>query len=151
MATKRTKTSIPAKKPAKPGPKPVAKTKLDEYGIARLCSDIVGGMTLTAAAKKVGVSIGTLITWIDADVERSACAREARAQAAKVWDEEALALITNAKDPFELAKARESAQHLRWRASKIAPKEYGDKLALGQADDLKPLVTVKDMTGRKPE
>lgn len=29
----------------------------------------------------------------------------------------------------------------QWRASKLAPKKYGDKLAIGGADDLPPLVT----------
>lgn len=33
--------------------------------------------------------------------------------------------------------------------AKWDPRRYGDKLALGQADDLLPLVTVKDLTGRK--
>ena len=35
--------------------------------------------------------------------------------------------IAQASDPFELAKAKELAHHYRWRASKIAPKLYGDK------------------------
>ena len=86
------------------------------------------GVTLTQIAKDAGVSIGFLLQWIAADENRSARAREARAQAAKLWDEKALDVIEQAADPFELQRARELAQHYRWRASKAAPKDYGDKM-----------------------
>lgn len=138
-------------KKAKSGPKPLAMQKLDAFGIDKLCAAITDGRTLTETAKAIGVSIGSLITWMDGDAERSVRAREARIQAAKGWDEKALSGILEAKNGFTLAKAKEAAHHLRWRASKIAPKEYGDKLAVGQADDLLPLVTVKDLTGRKDQ
>ena len=38
----------------------------------------------------------------------------------------------------------------RWRASKIAPKEYGDRLEVDGKGVL-PLVIVRDLTGRKDE
>ena len=140
-----------AKKPAKPAaekktaPEPAAKASpakdlLTAYGIEALCASIVEGSTLTAVAEKVGVSIGTLIVWLEADPERSACAREARTRSARMWDELALTEIRLAGDPFELARARESAQHLRWRASKIAPKEYGEKI-VHASDPENPMVT----------
>ena len=47
-----------------------------------------------------------------------------------MWDEKALAGIEAAKDAFELAKAKEAAHHYRWRASKIAPSEFGDRQAI---------------------
>lgn len=86
------------------------------------------GVTLTQIAKDAGVSIGFLLQWIAADENRSARAREARAQAAKLWDEKALDVIEQASDPFELQRARELAQHYRWRASKTAPRDYGEKM-----------------------
>lgn len=150
--------AVPAKKAATPtttptrrktGPVPAKKMALDALGIDAVCNKILDGETLTNIAISAKVSIGTLLTWLASNPEYSARAREARIQAAKGWDEEALALIKGAVDVFALAKAREAAQHLRWRASKIAPRDYGDKLAFGQADDLLPLVTIKDMTGRK--
>jgi hypothetical protein len=39
-----------------------------------------------------------------------------------------LMVFAQASDAFELAKAKELAHHYRWRASKIAPKLYGDRL-----------------------
>ncbi len=104
--------------------------KLNAYGTDQLCIDIVEKYSLTRIAKELGVAVGTLLTWIDADPERSARAREARAYTAKLWDEKADEEIRNAADEFELKKAKELAHHYRWRASKIAPREYGDKLEL---------------------
>jgi hypothetical protein len=49
------------------------------------------------------------------------------AATAEYWDQVAVDGIAQAGDPFELAKAKELAHHYRWRASKIAPKLYGDK------------------------
>ena len=106
-----------------------ARDKLDAYGLDRVCEDIANAETLTTNAKKVGVAIGSVAAWIERP-ENSARVKYTRMQMAKVWDEMALEQIQAAKDPFELTKARDAAHHYRWRASKIAPREYGDKLDL---------------------
>lgn len=106
-----------------------ARAKLDAYGVEAVCDDIGNRKTLTAIAKEQGVSIGSLIGWIEADTERSARVREARQAMARAWDEQAEEEIRSAGDEFELKKAKELAHHLRWRASKIAAREYGDRLA----------------------
>jgi hypothetical protein len=54
--------------------------------------------------------------------------------AAAAYDEQAEQELRSATDLFQLAKARELAQHLRWRASKINPKAYGDRLEVEAAD-----------------
>lgn len=104
-----------------------ARDRLDEYGLDAVCEDIANGKTLTWISEKVGVSIGSVAAWIERP-ENSARVKYTRMQMAKVWDEMALDQIQAATDPFELNKAREAAHHYRWRASKIAPREYGDKL-----------------------
>ena len=48
--------------------------------------------------------------------------------AAGTFDEMARDELRSAADPFELARAREVASHLRWKASKADPGRYGDKL-----------------------
>lgn len=48
--------------------------------------------------------------------------------AASVWDEKAEQGLEDAADPFELSKHKELAHHYRWRASKIAPRIYGDRI-----------------------
>lgn len=117
--------------------------KLDAYGVDAVCADIGDQMSLTAIAKAQGVSIGSLLTWCEADPERSARVREARTLMARYWDERAEVVISEAKDDFELKKARELAHHYRWRGSKIAPKEYGDKMTLA-GDPESPLQGVTD-------
>lgn len=118
-------------------------TKLDAYGVEAVCADIGDGLSLTAIARTQGVSIGSLLTWCEADPERSARVREARTLMARYWDERAEAVIAEAADDFELKKAKELAHHYRWRGSKIAPKEYGDKMTLA-GDPENPLSKATD-------
>lgn len=103
---------------------------LSELGLKAICERIIGGQSYRELARELGISVGSLTWWIDGDEERShacACAREAAAQS---FDEIALENIESASDPFELAKAREMATHLRWRAKAVNQKKYGDKQQL---------------------
>jgi hypothetical protein len=104
------------------------KTQLLEESEEEIFSLIRAGEMLSAIADKFKVDRTTFFEWLDADKERSVRAREARAKASAAWDEKAERGIANASDAFELAKAKELAHHYRWRASKIAPKLYGDKV-----------------------
>lgn len=88
---------------------------------------IASGETITAIALSLDMSRGWLCKWLNLVSERSARAKAARTAAAAAWDEKAEALLFDAADPFELAKARELASHYRWRAKAVAPREYGDK------------------------
>jgi hypothetical protein len=100
---------------------------LESFGIESICDELLNGETFTKIARKLGIARSALKRWIDADEARSARAREARIDAASAWDEKAEDCIELAGDPFELQRARELAHHYRWRASKIAPADYGDK------------------------
>lgn len=102
--------------------------KLDAFGIDAVCEALFDRESLTAIAHKADVSIGSLLTWLEADPERSARAKEARVAMARYWDEKAEAGISGAADAFDLSKAKELAHHYRWRASKVAPRDYGDKV-----------------------
>ena len=92
-----------------------------------MIAELTDGSSMNELSRRIGVSIGSLITWIASDPERSARAREARINAARIWDEKAIDAIESANDPFELSRAKEIAHHYRWRASKAAPKDYGEK------------------------
>lgn len=116
-----------------------AKTKLNAIGLESVCEGICDGNSLTAIAEQAGVSVASLLNWIEAEPERSARVREARRLMARIWDERAEQLIANASDEFELKKAKELAHHYRWRAKAIAPKEYGDKVELS-SDPTAPIV-----------
>lgn len=91
-----------------------------------VCERIAAGETYTAIATDYGKTQGALSLWLAAEPNRSARAREAAGLAARAWDEEAEAGIRAATDVLSLGKARELAQHLRWRASKLSP-AYADR------------------------
>ena len=113
---------------------PVARNKLDEFGVDAICAAVSDGTSLTAISAQVGVSIGSLLTWINADAERSARVADVRRHTAWYWDERAQTVIEAAKaDPVEMSRARELASHFRWRASKISP-AYGDRVQQQQLD-----------------
>ena len=107
---------------------PTIADRIEAFGIEAICERLSNGVTMTAIAEEIGVTVGKLSQWIASDEEHSARAREARIHAARIWDEKALSVVEQALDPFELARAKELAHHYRWRASKTAPKEYGDKV-----------------------
>jgi hypothetical protein len=96
---------------------------------------ILDGKSIAQICTEIGCNRSMLSRWLAADEQRSARAREARAASAALWDEKATETIELAKDGFELARAKELAHHYRWRASKIAPKEYGDRTHV-EVDDV---------------
>ena len=107
---------------------PIAREKLDAFGIDAICDAIMDCKSMTSIAEALDVSIGSLVAWIGSDPERSVRSREARIRTAQIWEERAESMIINATDHFELIKARDIAHHYRWRASKIAPRDFGDKV-----------------------
>ncbi len=107
---------------------PSTSEKLDAFGESRVCDLILEGHSMSFVARTAGVSMGQFWAWLVKSSERSAKIHEARVRAAARYEEMGLERIERAEDPFELAKAKEIAQHLRWRAAKIAPRQYGDKV-----------------------
>jgi hypothetical protein len=102
---------------------PVAVPEID---IELICNSLLDGKTITAISHDLKITRSALERHISTNEGDSARVRDARCQAASFWDEAAEKLLSDAKDPFELSRARELAQHYRWRASKIAPREYGN-------------------------
>ena len=105
---------------------PVAQDKINAHGLDAVCNDILNGKSLREIARNLGVDIARLCRW-KAQPQHSARVSDAMAATAELWDQVAVEGIERATDTFELAKAKEIAHHYRWRASKIAPKLYGDK------------------------
>ncbi|MET3372011.1 hypothetical protein ABIC89_001052 [Variovorax boronicumulans] len=129
-----------AKKTAAKGEAATPPSPLDVLGIDEVCDRLVGGESQTAIAQSAGVHVATLCRWLAADPQRSARAREARLASAASFADLAAQKLEDARDPFELAKARELASHFRWKASKANPREYGEKLEIDQK------TTVTDLT-----
>ena len=100
-------------------------------GIDWVCEQIEADLSYRDIAETAGVKIPTLRYWLEADPARSARARAARTQSAAECDQKALEVLKNAeRDQIEMTRAREIAQHYRWRAKVRDPRRYGDKLAV---------------------
>lgn len=157
MTAKRTPTPKPAKKSAgkgkaapvkkakKKGPAPVAQDKLTAMGIEAVCQQIAECKPLRTIAEAAGVGLGTLVTWLTKYPEQYARAREAQADK---HAEDILAIADDGRNDTYLTDAGEVTNHdviarsrlrvdaRKWLASKMAPKKYGEKVAIGGADDL---------------
>lgn len=102
--------------------------RLDALGIDAVCEALRAGKSYTDIAKTVGIKeADPVFRWLNADTQRSALARAARATGAAAWDERAEQLVREAKTPMQFAKARELGHHFRWRAATLAPALYGQK------------------------
>lgn len=97
-----------------------------DWDLDDVCERIAAGESYREIAAEYGKTHGALSLWLAAEPNRSARAREAAGMAARFWDEEAEAGIRAATDVLTLGKARELAQHLRWRASKLST-AYADR------------------------
>jgi len=97
--------------------------------IDECCTLIEEGYTWQALAKHFDISITQLWFRINQDPIFSARAREARTTSADAIADKAEEVLKSApNDPGELQRARELAQHYRWKSGKRNPKEYGDKV-----------------------
>lgn len=110
--------------------KGAAAAALDAKGIDWVCAEIENGQMLTTIAGSMGLSLHALTAWLASDQGRSARARDARLLSAAAFEEKAEICIAESADQFGLAKAKELAHHYRWKASKLDPRRYGDKVEL---------------------
>ncbi|CAB4158829.1 hypothetical protein UFOVP707_28 [uncultured Caudovirales phage] len=105
-----------------------SQARCEELGLVKMVQMIEQGVPHRLIAQAVGVPVSSLWNWMNSSPERrQACAR-ARQRAAQSMDEMAEKVVLEARDPFELAKAKELAIHYRWRAKVMNPKGYGDKV-----------------------
>jgi hypothetical protein len=84
----------------------------------------------------------TVIKWTTEDADFGEhYARACEARADTYFDEldDVSAEATSAKTAVQVAGLRLKADNIKWQLARMAPKKYGDKLAIGGADDLSPI------------
>lgn len=118
-------TTLPAeRKPTKP------ELALAGYTIQDLCDLIeTEDATYRQIAALWKITPRTLQSWIESDPERQQLAKQARQNAADFCDRQALRVLTELRPDstqVEAMRAREIAQHLRWRARVRNPATHGD-------------------------
>ena len=103
------------------------------------------GLSLRKACAEVGVNKSTFLLWVsgnDVLADQYARAREdmldAQAEDLEAISDEAVM----AENAVQVAGLRLKADNRKWLLSKLAPKKYGDKIAVGGADDLAPVQVV---------
>lgn len=115
-----------AKKAAKKGLKRGRPSKAPEK-IEELIDAIERTGSMVAAAKMVGMGRRTIDDWIAADDETAVRILRAREIGHEYRAEQA---VMAAKEAEDAGKGRLAFDADRWFLSKIAPRQFGDKLAL---------------------
>jgi len=90
-------------------------------------------MSMQAIADRWGCTKRQLQLWIDADPHRAMRAKQARRNAADWCDRQAYKVLEDLPADAtvaQVARAREMAIHLRWRAKVRDPLTYGDKVSV---------------------
>ena len=109
---------------------------LDAKGIEAICDMMREGLSYAAIGKKLKMPGTRVWKWVQADEERQMAARDALQASADFSDAQAEAVLKSlnrSSTGAEIAKARELAQHYRWRASKRNPRVYGERIELDGA------------------
>ncbi len=89
---------------------------------------LIEGDSYRVIANYLEVPLSTLHDYTSKS-EHSARVREALLYSASTFDDKAEQVLKDAEsNSVEVQRARELAQHYRWKASKRAPKQYGDRL-----------------------
>lgn len=77
----------------------------------------------------------TVIRWMaDDDAFATKCARARELQADAIFDE--MQEIADSGNPEDVQRAKLRISTMQWRASKLAPKKYGDKLDLNHGGEV---------------
>lgn len=101
-----------------------------ELDLETIVEMILQGDSYKTIAQKLNIGL-TKLHEFTSNTNHSARVREALIISASTFDDKAEQVLLDAKlDMVEIQRARELAQHYRWKASKRAPRVYGDKLDL---------------------
>jgi hypothetical protein len=102
--------------------------KIPRPPLETVFEDIYNGLSYRAMAEKYGMSLTLLFEFLH-NPEHSARIKEVRQASADMDSDRAEQVLIESEGTMaEVTRARELAQFYKWRASKKAPKYYGDKL-----------------------
>ena len=156
------KPTVKVKKPAVKKPtaakKQASKPRVESADAIkkRICEALSDGIPLRQVCREVGMPAWrTVYDWMDADEPFSAAIARARDVGHDAIAEESMRIVdaepertpSGTVDPGSVSHAKLRAEHRLKLLAKWNPKKYGDKMAIGGADDLGPVQTVtKEMT-----
>ncbi len=94
---------------------------------AEICRQIAEGKSLVKITEDIGVSYQTVLNWLHDNETFLGKYARAREQQADFYADEMVTIADTTDDPN---KARLQIDARKWKASKLAPKKYGDKLSV---------------------
>lgn len=146
MESNMAKMKTPAKKlKAEASPKPVGRpSKYSEALADRICDELANKFSMRQICAREGMPTRQSVdNWMSAKPDFLAKCARAREDQADFIVEDCIDIedrtISGEINP---AAARAVLSSKQWRASKLAPKKYGDKLALGGDSDGVPLTVI---------
>jgi hypothetical protein len=116
--------------------------RLAAIGIDAICDEISQGKSLHAWCVENGMKNMTVTDWINADKDRAVKYARARDERSDTYFEslgEVGEQAVRAETAVEVAGLRLKADNIKWMLARMSPRKYGDKLAIGGADDLPPV------------
>ena len=113
-----------------------------------ICDGISEGKSARAMCREVGIDYWTMKDWLKSDEDFATQYAMAKEDSADLWADEISEIADELPDGSLEPQVFNARQRLRvdarkWIASKLKPKKYGDKLAVGGAEDLPPVMVQK--------
>lgn len=105
------------------------------------------GSSLRAACEAEGLKVPTVMLWVDEDptlAEQYTRAMLARADAKFEELDDVSEQATKAESAVEVQGLRLKADNIKWQLARMNARKYGEKLAIGGAEDLGPIKTMPD-------
>lgn len=115
---------------------------MDEERSLQVLAGMECGLSLRQSCEQAGVAPGTFLGWCDADAELAEHYARARERMLDMKAEELEEIgerAAAAESAVEVAGLRLLSDNRKWLLSKLMPKRYGEKVAIGGADDLPPV------------
>ena len=107
----------------------------------RVCAEMATGKSLRQVARELEICEATVRKWV-LDNRNGFSSQYARARELQIQalEDELREIADSADDETNVQSARLRVDTRKWIMSKIAPKKYGDKLAVGGSEDLGPVI-----------
>lgn len=106
-----------------------------------ICERIALGESLRSICEDEDIpAMSTVFKWLNEHTQFSEQYARAREEQAEAFADEIVTIADDAApDGACISKAKLQIEARKWTASKLKPKKYGDKIAVGGADDLPPI------------
>jgi hypothetical protein len=125
--------------PAKTGDR----DRLLAFGVRQIADWMSCGQSQVSIARACGVSISSMSDFCRLP-ENQPIIEQGRRDAAKYWDDRVDEVMDSPMEtPGQIARARELAQHYRWRAKCYDKKRYGDKQEVEHSGTMAQNLTVE--------